>query len=83
MADRREYYKQYKEKNKEHVKQYMLEYYKLNKDEILAKQASSEKKKQWCKEKVTCDVCGAVVCRPVMARHKKTNKCVNYENQKC
>ena len=81
MADRREYYKQYRENNKEYIKQYNAERYKLNKDEILAQQASSEKKKEWRKEKVKCDVCGAMVCNPGMSRHKKTNKCINYENK--
>ena len=81
MADRREYYKQYREKNKEYIKQYNAERYKLNKNEILAQQASSEKKKTWCKEKIKCDVCGAVVCKPAIARHKKTNKCINHENK--
>ena len=77
MTDRKEYYKKYNDEHKEQKKQYMLEYYKLNRDEILAKQASSEKKLKWLKEKVKCDVCGAMVCNPVMSRHKKTQKCKN------
>ena len=51
MADRREYYKQYREKNKEYIKQYNTERYKLNKDEILAQQASSEKKEEMVQRK--------------------------------
>ena len=81
MADRKEYFKQYKEKNKEYIKHYNAERYNLNKDEILAQQASSEKRKKWRKEKVTCDVCGAVVCNSGMSKHKKTIKCMNYENK--
>ena len=81
MTDRKEYYKAYNAERKEQKKQYNAERYKLNKDEILAQQASSEKKKTWCKEKIKCDVCGAVVCNSGMSRHKKTIKCMNYENK--
>ena len=83
MADRREYFKQYRERNKERIKQVSSEYYNLNREDILAKQASSEKRKEWRQEKVTCNVCGAMVCNSSLSRHKKTNKCMNYDNKKC
>ena len=36
MTDRKEYYKQWKRDHKEHVKQYSVDYYELNRDNILA-----------------------------------------------
>ena len=30
------------------------------------------------REKITCDHCGAIVSRNSMARHKRTDKCLNY-----
>ena len=77
MADRREYYKRWKKDNKDHIKQYHAEYYKLNRDEILAKQASDEKRLAHRSEQIVCDLCKACVRRHHMARHHKTNKCIN------
>jgi len=36
-----------------------------------------EKNKEYYKEKITCDICGSVVSRRNLSRHKKTEKCIN------
>ena len=36
-----------------------------------------EKNKEKINEKITCDICGSFVSRSHIARHKKTNKCIN------
>ena len=80
MADRREYYKQYKQQNKDKIKQYNAERYELMKVEILTQQRkyredNTDKIKERRSEKVICDVCGSEVTRHQIARHKRTTKC--------
>ena len=80
MADRKEYYKQWKKDNEEHVRQYNAERYKQNKDEILAKgKAWKDAHPERLTQNATCDVCGAVVRRHHLARHKETTKCKTYK----
>ena len=86
MTDRKEYYKAYNAERKEQKKQYNAERYKLNKDEILAQQKkyrdeNTDRIKEHKHEKVICDVCGCSVSRHHLTRHKKTIKCINYENK--
>lgn len=45
-------------------------YYKENKEEINQKQ----------KTKIECSNCGCMIVRNSIARHKKTEKCINYKN---
>ena len=83
MADRREYSKQWKQQNQEHVKQYNAERYERLKDYLLAqdKKYRAENKdrlKERRSEKVICDVCGSEVTRHQIARHKRTIKCKNH-----
>ena len=80
MTDRREYYKKYNEEHKEHKRQYMAERYAMKKDEILTKNnAWKDAHPERLKDKTTCDVCGSEVTRHHLARHKRTNKCVNHK----
>ena len=60
--------KNYRENNKEKINEKAKEYYNNNKDKIEEKR----------KEKVECDKCKSNVCRGDLAKHKKTNKCLNY-----
>ena len=83
MADRREYYKQWKQQNQEHVKQYHAERYERLKVEILTqhrkyREDNTDKIKERRSEKVICDVCGSEVTRHQIARHKRTTKCKNH-----
>ena len=71
MTDRREYYKQWKRDNKDHIKQYQDEYYNLNRDEAVAKQASDEQRLAPRSEQVVCNLRKANVTRHHMARHQK------------
>jgi len=54
--------------NKENVKEYKKQYYETNKENI------SEK----IKKKVVCDHCGSEITKTCLSRHKKSNKCKNY-----
>jgi len=64
--------KKYYEANKEKAKQYKKTHYQNNKEILL------EKQKQYGKEKIICDHCGCEVRKDGLNRHKKTNKCKNY-----
>lgn len=61
---RNEYAKQYNEQHKEERKEYAMQYRETHKAEISEKQ----------KEKVTCDVCNAVVTKGAIAKHRKSKK---------
>ena len=80
MADRKEYKKKYRVEHKSQINEYAHAYYESNKDKILAKKTIyRENNKEQIQEQVLCDVCGSSVSRPGMAKHKKTNKCVNHK----
>ena len=89
--EKREYYlvtnKNYKQNNKEKTKETNKNYYKKNKVKIseyskeynkIYKQKNKEKLSERAKEKIQCEICGLVVRRDGIARHKKTPKCTNY-----
>jgi len=54
-------------RNDGETKEYHKEYYEKNKEEILERQ----------NEKNTCDICGSVISRNYMSKHKKSKKCIN------
>ena len=58
------------ERDKERMKEKQRLYYEKNRELIL------EKKKQ----KVCCCICGSFVCNRGLAKHKKSNYCINYKN---
>ena len=87
MADRSEYYRQYKQNNKERLKQYYLERYENMKENLLAQQKqyridNKDKIKDRRSEKVICETCGSEVTRHQIARHKRTHKCINHSKDK-
>ena len=63
--ERKEYDKEYREENKAKLIEKGKKYYAQNKAKILEKAAA----------KVTCDVCGSIVCRRRMTDHKRTTQC--------
>jgi len=67
-GEKSQYDKKYYEANKEKILEKTKQYSKANKDII------SEKRK----EKVVCDHCGSEIRKYDLNRHKKTNKCKNY-----
>jgi len=75
--ERNEYSKKYREKNKEERNEYQKQYHQKNKERI---------NKRAC-EKFVCDICGSVVGRTNMLRHKKSMKCArlvhNIKLKKC
>ena len=64
-----EYNKQHYRLNKDKILEQNKEYYQNNKENIQLKR----------KKKITCE-CGSVVCRNVLARHKRTKKHINFIN---
>ena len=57
--------KEYYENNKEHISQWMKEYRENNKEHL----------NQQKKEKVECEICGSVVTKNHLSRHKNSKKC--------
>ena len=71
----KQYYKQYYENNKQHYKQY----YERNKDNILVSQSQyREQNKERLNENITCNICGGQICRAVLKRHQRSQKCKSY-----
>jgi hypothetical protein len=67
----KEYFKQYHIDNKEKKIKKSKEYYDNNKEKL------KEYKKEYQKIKVICDHCGCEVCKKGLNAHKKTNNCIN------
>jgi len=61
--------KQYYQDNRDNIAEYHKQYYQDNRDEI------AEQRKQ----KITCDICGSIVRKSDILKHKKTKKCINYK----
>lgn len=77
---------QYREDNKEKLKQYSVDYYYKNKEMLINKYKewyNSEKGVEYRqrhnekrKEKVICSICGCTVAKSGLYKHKKSFKCV-------
>ena len=79
IVDTKEYHKEYRENNKEHFKDYDTKYYIENKEKIQEHKKeyyieNKEKIQEHNKEKITCTVCGSIVCKSVLSRHIKSFK---------
>ena len=72
MENRKAYKKQWEKENKERNRELKNKWDRDNYDKF------KDKKNAWKREKITCDHCGAIVNRNSMARHKRTDKCLNY-----
>ena len=68
----REYRKEHFEENKDKENEKSKRYYEQNKIKILEKAAS----------KITCDICGSIVCYRRMTDHKRTLKCKTLSEKK-
>ena len=65
-----------REKLLEQSRKYHKEHYKINRDKELERARKyREQHKEEIDAKVKCNVCGSVVVKNSMARHKKTDKC--------
>jgi hypothetical protein len=72
--------KQYREQNKEKIRERQKQHYQDNKDKICEKSKKYyEKNKQKIDErngqKIECSICGSIVRKSDMARHKRSAKC--------
>ena len=61
-------HKEYHQDNREKIIEQQRQKYQNNREKILEQQ----------KQKITCDHCGCLISRGDRARHKKTQKCLNY-----
>ena len=63
--------KQYRIDNRDKLLEQKKEYYIDNKDKI----------KEYKKQKVKCDNCGCEIAKGVLPRHKKSQKCINFNSK--
>ena len=78
-----EYHKEYYEANKDKLLEGMKEYRESNKDKIAEykkqyRQANKEKIAEQRKQRVICDRCNFEGNKYSLPRHKKTQKCINF-----
>ena len=83
---KKEYDKEYCEKNKEKRNEHSKEYRKNNKEIISEKKKeynyeNKEQIKEKASQKITCDICGAMITKYNIARHQKSNKCILFSNK--
>ena len=73
--------KNYRLKHKEKIKKYVKELYENNKDEYKIKRKKQyEKEKNYVLEKISCEFCGTITSRSNISNHKKTKKCLKFQN---
>jgi hypothetical protein len=66
--DNREKIKQYNQDNRDKIAEYHKQFYQDNREKILERQ----------KQKITCERCGSISTKHHITRHKKSQKCLNY-----
>lgn len=76
--------KQYYQDNRDEILEKRKQYKQDNRDKLLEKdkqyyQDNREKILENMKQKITCDICGSIVCKGDISKHKKTKKCINYK----
>ena len=75
--------KEYNEANKDKISEQQKEYYKANKDKLQEQmkkynEANKDKLQEKITEKITCNVCGSIICKGALARHKRSIKHQEY-----
>lgn len=79
---RKEYYKEYRENNKDKLKEYYKEYSENNKKEILEYQKQHYKNnKEKILKKIECPICQCVITKQHLKRHQKSKKCLESQNK--
>jgi len=76
--------REYREDNKNKMKEYLKEWRLENKDKVKERKKESylenkDKILEYQKQKVNCDICNSIVNRTNLARHKKTDKCIKFQ----
>lgn len=66
-----EQHKKWYQDNKEVMLKYAKKYYKDNNEVLLEKR----------KEKICCDICGALILKVCLKRHKRSTKCLSVANK--
>ena len=76
-----EYQRQYREENKDKIKEgkarYRAEPTNQEKEKTSSKQYREENR-QYLKEKIICNNCGCAVSKNGISRHKESKKCMNH-----
>jgi len=85
QENRKEYKKKtdenYRLKHKKKIKKYFKELYENNKDDYKIKRKKQyEKQKNYVLEKISCEFCGTITARTNISNHKKTKKCLKFQN---
>jgi len=76
--------KQYYQDNRESILERVSNYVQDNRDKVLENkkqyyQDNREKLLEKQKQKITCDHCGSIVRKGDIAKHKRTQKCINFK----
>jgi hypothetical protein len=78
----KEYKKEYQKENAEKMKEYFKEYYVQNAGKIKeCKKKYREQNAEKINEQIQCE-CGAIIIKRCLTQHKKTQKHINYINEK-
>ena len=74
--------KKHYEANKNKILEKQKEYYETNKDKISERAKKHyEANKDKILEKVICDNCGCEITKCILAKHKKSKKCLNFNSK--
>jgi len=76
--------KQYYQDNREKILEQRKQYSQDNHDKVLENkkqyyQNNREKLLEYMKQKINCDRCGSIVRKGDIARHQRTQKCINFK----
>jgi hypothetical protein len=72
--------KKYRQDNREKIKEQKKKYHEDNREKRKQyRQYNREKISENAKQKITCDHCGSILRYNNIARHKKSQKCINFK----
>ena len=77
--------KQQYKKNRDEILEKAKQYHQNNREVRLEKgkqyrQKNHEMIVEQRRQKITCDICGSIVCKGDILKHKKSQKCMNFKN---
>ena len=66
--------------NRDNILKYKKQYRQKNRDTLneIQKKYSQDNRERYL-EKITCEHCGSIISRANIAKHKKTQKCINFK----
>tara|TARA_R110002012_G_scaffold214831_1_gene385933 strand:- start:373 stop:912 length:540 start_codon:yes stop_codon:yes gene_type:complete len=81
QEEKKEYHKEYREKNEDKFKEYEKEYNKKNEDKLRKQKKEYKKKnKDRINQKINCPICNCLISRNNMLRHQRSKKCMSCKN---